>query len=149
LVINTLMLPKQGQELCGDGWTSHFKGAVCKLIAMDGLGHGPEAHRASAKAVHVFKEIANSSPAETIKILHHKIRDTRGVVGMVFHIDAVNSSIAFAGLGNISAKKISHTEAKNLFSYNGIIGHTIPATLNSNTLQWQPTDILIIFSDGL
>lgn len=149
VLINTLMLSKYGEDFCGDGWKYYKQGASYKLIALDGLGHGPEAHKASKKAVKEFSEIRDASPAETIKVLHRKIRDTRGSVGMIFHIDTINNLIAYAGLGNISAKILSHNLSKNLVSYNGIIGHTIPNTIHTNTTPWHPDDILIIYSDGL
>jgi anti-sigma regulatory factor (Ser/Thr protein kinase) len=147
--INTLMLPKTGEELCGDGWKYLKNGTTVKLIALDGLGHGPEAHKASKKAVKEFTVIKDSTPSDTIKILHRRIRDTRGAVGMIVHIDTYLNLIAYAGLGNISAKNINADNIKNLVSYNGIIGHTIPNTIHSNSIPWQPYDTLIIYSDGL
>jgi|GEM_PF-169260 len=147
--INALMLPKNGEDLCGDGWTFYKQGASVKLIALDGLGHGPEAHKASEKAVKEFTELQGVTPSDTIRILHRKIRDTRGAVGMIFHFDSVVNMLAYAGLGNISAKIINPESTKNLMSYNGIIGHTIPNTINSNTISWHPNDTLIIYSDGL
>jgi anti-sigma regulatory factor (Ser/Thr protein kinase) len=149
LDMNALMLPKHGEELCGDGWKYLKIGSSVKLIALDGLGHGPEAHKASKKAVKEFIEIKNTTPSDTIKILHRKIRDTRGAVGMVIHIDTYINMIAYAGLGNISAKNINAESTKNLVSYNGIIGHTIPNTIHSNSIDWHPYDTLIVHSDGL
>jgi anti-sigma regulatory factor (Ser/Thr protein kinase) len=147
--INTLLLPKNGEELCGDGWKSYNQGASVKIIALDGLGHGTEAYKASEKAVKEFTELKGATPSDTIRILHRKIRDTRGAVGLIIHIDTIGKILAYAGLGNISAKIINQDSTKNLFSYNGIIGHTIPNTINSNTVPLNPHDTLIIFSDGL
>jgi anti-sigma regulatory factor (Ser/Thr protein kinase) len=147
--INSLLLPKNGEELCGDSWKSYNHGATVKIIALDGLGHGPEAHKASEKAVKEFTELKGATPSDTIRILHRKIRDTRGAVGLIIHIDSGVNIMASVGLGNISAKIINPDSTKNLFSYNGIIGHTIPNTINSNSIPWNPHDTLIIYSDGL
>jgi anti-sigma regulatory factor (Ser/Thr protein kinase) len=147
--INALLLPKNGEELCGDGWKFFRQGASLKIIALDGLGHGPEAHKASEKAEKEFIGLKNATPSDTIRILHRNLRDTRGAVGMILHFDTVSNLISYAGLGNVSAKKINHESTKNLVSYNGIIGHTIPNTINSNTITWHPNDTLIIYSDGL
>jgi anti-sigma regulatory factor (Ser/Thr protein kinase) len=149
LSINTVMLPKSGQDLCGDGWKTIRYSIERRIIALDGLGHGPEAHNASEAAIEEFVKIKNATPAETIKILHQKIRNTRGAVGMVFHINMIANTIAFAGLGNISARIIGQDKNKNCISYNGIIGYIIPNTLNTNHISWQRHETLIIYSDGI
>jgi anti-sigma regulatory factor (Ser/Thr protein kinase) len=147
--INTIMLPKRGEAFCGDGWKVITRNGEHIIIALDGLGHGPEAHKASEAAIKEFTAIKKSTPAETIRILHRQIRGTRGAVGMIFHINTLNNALAFAGLGNISARIIGHEKNKNCISYNGIIGHNIPNTLNTNHIQWQRNETLIINSDGL
>ena len=38
---------------------------------------------------------------------------------------------------------------KNIISYNGILGHNIPTTLNNQRLDWVRNKILILNSDGL
>jgi anti-sigma regulatory factor (Ser/Thr protein kinase) len=149
LSVNTLMLPKKGESFCGDGWKSIIHKTEHKIIALDGLGHGPEAHKASEAAIKEFTGIKKATPAETIRILHHKIRGTRGAVGMVFHINTFTNTIYFSGLGNITARVIGHEKNKNCISYNGIIGYSIPNTINTNQIHWQNNETLIIHSDGL
>jgi anti-sigma regulatory factor (Ser/Thr protein kinase) len=147
--VNAVMLPKKGEVLCGDGWTVSRKSFEYKLIALDGLGHGPEANKASVKATNEFLTINQATPAETIRILHEKINKTRGAVGMVMHFNSLTNMISYAGLGNISARIIGFDKNKNCISYNGIIGHTIPNTVHTNQTTLQYNETLIIHSDGL
>jgi hypothetical protein len=149
MIINTLMIPKSGEEFCGDGWKALKMNHQYKLFALDGLGHGPNAAKAADKAVQEFVNVKNLPPAETIKELHQKIKGTRGGVGMIFQFDILSNSFSFAGLGNISARVIGFEKNKNCISYNGIIGHSIPNTLHNNAFSWQANEILVIHSDGL
>jgi anti-sigma regulatory factor (Ser/Thr protein kinase) len=149
LQVNTIMLPKPGQEECGDGWKIIKIRHKYKLIALDGLGHGPEAARAVQEAIKEFIANHKLTPSETIKAMHKKIRGTRGAVGMIFHLDYIGNSITFTGLGNISARIIGYQQIKNFISHNGIIGYSIPNTLKNNEVKWIQNECLIIHSDGL
>lgn len=147
--INALLAAKPGETECGDGWSLIKKRSLYKLIALDGLGHGPEAARAVRTTIKEFHALIEDDPAETIKVLHRRVRGTRGAVGMVFHINKASGMIAFAGLGNIGARFVSAERSKNCISYNGIIGYAIPNSLHSNSITWRPNETLIIHSDGL
>ncbi len=149
IAINTIMLPKKGEILCGDGWKISRNSFEYKLIALDGLGHGPEANKASKAAVDEFITIKQNTPGETIKILHQKIRGTRGAVGMVMHLNTLSNVLSYAGLGNISARIFGHEKNKSIISYNGIIGQSIPNSLHSNQVNLQKNETLIVYSDGL
>lgn len=149
IAINAVMLPKKGETLCGDGWKLNRNSFEYTLIALDGLGHGPEANKAAKAAVDEFSTINQMTPAETIKALHPKIRGTRGAVGMVMHLNTLSNVLSYAGLGNISARIFGHENNKNLISYNGIIGYSIPNTLHSNHASLEKNETLIIYSDGL
>jgi len=146
---HTIMLPKKGQMVCGDGYRLYHNNFDYKLIALDGLGHGPEAHKASVAAIKEFLSTGQISPAETIKILHRKINKTRGAVGMVIHLNSISDLAYYAGLGNISARILGMDKAKSLISYNGIIGHSIPNTLHTNQAGFPQHEVMIIYSDGL
>lgn len=147
--INTVMLPKSGETVCGDGWKVIRNSFEYKLIALDGLGHGPEAHKASGAAIGEFLKHSLATPAETIRILHQEIRKTRGAVGMVMHLNTLNNILSYAGLGNISARIMGLDKNKSCLSYNGIIGHSIPNTLHTNQASLNKNETLIVYSDGL
>lgn len=147
--LHSVMLPKPGQQVCGDAFDVIEKKYVYKIIALDGLGHGPEAANASQAAIKEFLNCENSTPVETLREIHSKIKGTRGAVGMILHLDVAGGSLSFTGLGNISARLMSLGKNKSLISYNGIIGHTIPNTLTNNIILLSPQETLIVHSDGL
>lgn len=148
-ITSTLMVPKKGEDFCGDGYKILTKKNTCQILAFDGLGHGPEAQKASEAAVKSFAETRNLNPAEQLRKMHLSIKHTRGGVGMAFSIDLQNQSLSYCGVGNISARVLSEGKLKSCISYNGIVGHTFPNTLNSNSIHWAKEDFLIITSDGI
>lgn len=146
--VSTLMVPKNGEEFCGDGYKIITKKHNCQILAFDGLGHGPEAHKASEAAVKSFIETQNLEPAERLKTMNTSIKSTRGGVGMALSIDQKANSLTYCGVGNISARVFTEGKLKSCISYNGIVGHTFPNSVNSNTIKWAREDYLIVTSDG-
>ncbi|MCX2740222.1 ATP-binding protein [Pontibacter anaerobius] len=154
--IGYVMVPKPKETLCGDGLAIIEKGTELYLLALDGLGHGANAHEASQQAVQVFKSSPALLPTDALRQVHHSIKRTRGAVGFVANISASSQRISYCGIGNIAGKLYtpdtsfgSSAPYKNLISYNGILGHNIPTTLNNQELEWGRHRTLIIHSDGL
>lgn len=147
--ISTLMVPKSGEEFCGDGFKFFTRKSTCQVLAFDGLGHGPEAYKASEAAIKSFTQTQNLDPADRLRSMSTSIKNTRGGVGMIFSIDQKKNSLTFCGVGNISARVLTEGKLKSCISYNGIVGHTFPNTINSNTINWAKEEYLIITSDGI
>lgn len=148
-ISSTIMVSKNGEEFCGDGYKILTKKNTCQILAFDGLGHGPEAQKANEAAVKSFTETKNLDTAEKLKVMHRSIRHTRGGVGMAFSIDLKNQSLSYCGVGNISARVLSEGRLKSCISHNGIVGHTFPNSLKSNSISYGKEDFLIITSDGI
>ncbi len=148
-ITSALMVPKKGEEYCGDGYKISTKGDSCQILAFDGLGHGPEAQKASGAAIKSFVESKKLDPAEKLRKMHPVIKHTRGGVGMALSIDLKSHSLSYCGVGNISARVLSEGKLKSCISYNGIVGHAFPNTLHTNTIVWAKEDFLIITSDGI
>lgn len=113
------------------------------------MGHGPEAQKASEAAIKGFIENETLEPCEILKTINTNIKSTRGGVGMVFSLDLSTKSLSYCGVGNISARIFTEGRLKSCISYNGIIGHTFPFSINTNKISWNKDDYLIITSDGL
>lgn len=147
--------PKLNEELCGDGWAVLDEEHNCYVIVLDGLGHGPEAHAASQQAVQVFGHSLQHDPAAMMRQVHEGIRQTRGAAGMIACIDADKEHINLCGVGNIAGKVFTvsdgplTTVSKNVVSYNGTLGYTIPTNLNTQELEWNNAKLLILHSDGI
>ncbi|MGZ5243753.1 MAG: ATP-binding protein [Bacteroidia bacterium] len=149
LKVNTVMVPKPGEDFCGDGWAMKTTGTNVWILATDGLGHGPDAYKASQMAVQNFLEHDFSLPSEVIVHLHEKIKSTRGIVGSVMLFDQEAKTLTYCGVGNISARVIMHDSTKSFISYNGIIGMNKPATIHDQKIDAKDFMYVIFTSDGI
>ena len=71
---------------------------------------------------------------------------------MVANVTSFNSSTgewSSAGIGNIAAKWIGPLTSKNQMSYNGIVGHNIPTTMNDQIFNVVDYNQLVLCSDGI
>lgn len=147
--IQAIMVAKAGETACGDNWAYVYTNGQYTIMAADGLGHGENAHEASAEAVVTFRQQLSSDPTYTLKQIHQEIKKTRGAVGAISLIDIASNSLTFCGVGNIMGKVYSSEGIKTLLSYNGILGHNIPNTINNHVFSWNSTSLLVMHSDGL
>ena len=147
--ISSLVLPKPGEELCGDGFYYKLTKEKLKLFLGDGLGHGPEAAKAVNTAIDVFKRNVEETPVEIIRDLHQSVRKTRGLVACVAIFYFKEKLWRICGVGNISTKVSSYVNTKNYVAHNGIIGHNIPNTMKDQEVPYEPGQNIILCSDGL
>ncbi|MBE9181707.1 SpoIIE family protein phosphatase [Oculatella sp. LEGE 06141] len=148
LELGVVCLPKPGEDVSGDAWTSHIEAHRSLLLVADGLGHGPVAASASLEAVRTFQACYHQSPHAIIEATHAALRSTRGAALAIAEIDFEQQSVRFAGVGNIAASIFSFTENHNLMSYNGTVGHEV-RKIQELTYPWYVNGLLIMHSDGL
>jgi anti-sigma regulatory factor (Ser/Thr protein kinase) len=154
LQLGSLMVAKNGETLCGDGWFCQQTEGQIYMLVLDGLGHGPEANNAATKGIESFKNCKILSPADMMRQLHGDIRRTRGAVGAVVRINKDGTALEFCGIGNIggkifSTKGLEVSNLKSLISYNGILGHNIPNTVHNQHTDWGSGRMLLLHSDGI
>jgi anti-sigma regulatory factor (Ser/Thr protein kinase) len=148
--VNVLAVAKAGETLCGDTWRYIHAGKKIRLVMIDGLGHGLPAYTAAEEAHKMFALAPENTPVDQIRSLNNDLKKTRGAVITVVYLDILNRQIIYSGIGNITMKVISPMKAQGCFSYNGIVGHIMPAVLNNHVLQWDgKNDVIIMHSDGL
>ncbi|MGV3587048.1 MAG: ATP-binding protein [Adhaeribacter sp.] len=148
--VSVVMVPKAGEKHCGDGWALYEAVDYCSLLVADGLGHGEHAEVASQGAVQTFLQNTNLSPADMIRNVHAAIKKTRGAVANVTSINVKNQELTYCGVGNIAGRVFTGAEgSKSVISYNGILGHNIPNTLNNHVIPWVGNNLLVLYSDGL
>ena len=147
--LGAVAVAKKNETKCGDGYGYIKTGTHLKIIVGDGLGHGPEANKAVNAAVKAFCKSHKQPLNIAIREIHEQIRRTRGAVAVLADIDLKTSTMQFCGVGNITARIFSSDNLKNCISYNGIIGHNIPNTLNIHTYGLDGNDLLLLNSDGL
>jgi hypothetical protein len=147
--VRSILLPKPGEKECGDGFFSLITEKHYKLFLGDGLGHGPEAAKAVTKAGEAFLACEETEPTEIIRFINQEVKKTRGLVGTVAVFNVESLVWRLCGVGNISTKINSPSQAKSYSAYNGIIGLNVPNTLNAQEVPYEKGQYLIMCSDGL
>jgi anti-sigma regulatory factor (Ser/Thr protein kinase) len=149
VIMNPIVVFKPGETTSGDGFTFKKTEKYLKLMLADGLGHGPEANRAINEAAIAFKVFPDYSPSETIRFIHHAIKKTRGAVINITGYDFARKIWTTVGVGNIAARLSGPVTFKNHMSYNGIVGHNIPSSLNDQEYTAEEFNQVMLCSDGI
>lgn len=142
-------IPYGGAEYSGDAWAWVRAGDRVTLMLADGLGHGPEAARASSAAVTALYRWAGLSPAESLRRLHDALQGTRGAAVALAQLDLTAGRLRFAGIGNVGARLRTDGTWRPLLSRPGIVGVHRPGTLREEEAAWVGDPVLILHTDGL
>jgi anti-sigma regulatory factor (Ser/Thr protein kinase) len=137
-----------GERACGDAWVVLRQRARTLVVVVDGLGHGPEAALASSEAIRIVHARYDASPGELIEAAHGALRATRGAAMAVAAIEPSLGTVAFAGVGNISASIHTAEGARSLASHNGTVGHAM-RRVQEFSYPWEPEAALVAHSDGI
>jgi len=149
VIMRPIVVAKPGETLSGDGFIYKKTDKYVKLMLADGLGHGPEANKAINEAAAVFKVFPDYSPTETLRFIHSNIKKTRGAVINIVGYEFDAKTWATAGIGNIAARFNGPVTFKNHMSYNGIVGHNIPNTMNDQQYPADQFNQVMLCSDGI
>ena len=95
--------PIPGETVSGDDHVAVALPSWLLFAVVDGLGHGPEAARASAAAVRILESDPGARPEELIRRCHEALRRTRGVAMTIACVDAVVDEVVWFGVGNVQA----------------------------------------------
>lgn len=144
-----LVIAKPKELVSGDGCYLKQSDDYIKIILCDGLGHGPEANLAANEAVRAFKQCPSTSPVDIIRYIHPEVRKTRGLVATIIVYDIKAKQLRIGGVGNIATKLTGPLLSKSHLSYNGIIGHNIPNTMNDLIVEVQDYNQVVLCSDGI
>ena len=145
---DALCLPLAGEDENGDAAALVCLPQAYAMIAVDGLGHGPDAARAAAAALHTFALQPTLRPAAQLDACHAALRPTRGAALAVAVIDAQRDELHFAGVGNISAYLIDGATRRQIVSHNGIVGHNV-RKVQELSFPCPPGTLVILHSDGI
>ncbi|MEW2447247.1 ATP-binding SpoIIE family protein phosphatase [Streptomyces parvulus] len=142
-------VPFGGAEYSGDAWAWVRAGDLVTLMMADGLGHGPEAARASTAAVSAMRAAAHVTPGEALRRVDAALTGTRGAAVAVAQVDTRAGVLRFAGVGNIGARLCEDGTWRHLVSRPGIVGTHRPSTLREEEAVWADDRVLVLHSDGL
>ena len=146
--VGALTVPLAGEDACGDGWGVACDAVGATLLAVDGLGHGPQAAAAAQAALAQLERLPHSEPGQLVEEAHQALRGTRGAALAAVRIDFENDVVRFAGIGNISAYVIDGDTRRALVSHNGIVGHNM-RKVQEFTVPCPPDALCILHSDGI
>ena len=141
-------LPIAGETACGDAWGVAPGRQRFVLMLADGLGHGPEAAKASSAAVAALAQRPDLAPADMVEACHQALRPTRGAALAVALLDTSTGQLRFAGVGNIGACVIDQGPRRQLVSHNGIVGHNM-RKVQEFTVPCTPGSLVVLASDGI
>ena len=146
--LGVITIPKDGEEVSGDGWgVCEVPGGI-QLLVVDGLGHGLLASEAAALAVKAFRQTEGRAPVDVLRALHPPLRGTRGATVGVATIDRRSHLVTYGGIGNIAAAIFGPGSPRRLVSLNGTVGRD-PVTYQQFDAEWSSDACLVMHSDGL
>lgn len=127
------------------------------VAAVDGLGHGPEAADAAARALAVV-EGHTGEPVDDIEVdavvsdAHAQLTRTRGVAMTLATIGCAGH-MRWLGVGNVEAHvlRADGSRVQRIASavlYGGVVGYRLPR-LRVSTVQLGLGDVVVMATDGI
>jgi serine phosphatase RsbU (regulator of sigma subunit) len=147
------ILALKGQTISGDIFLIRpFPNGVL-VAAVDGIGHGPEAHAAAQIAISILEAKADQSIVSLVQNCHEALKSMRGVVMSLASFNKAEKTMTWLGVGNVEGRLLranpeTSQKRENLLLRGGIVGQNLP-TLITSTLSVNPGDTLIFASDGI
>lgn len=146
-------LPKKGEEKCGDKFVIKEYRDKILVAAIDGLGHGDEAAKASQEAVNMLQSFTTESLITIVNRCHKELRDTRGVVMSLALFDIWDRTMSWISIGNVDGVFLrtqtnEHRKNKDLVLRGGVVGYKLPP-LQAAIFEVSPGDMLIFTTDGV
>lgn len=146
--VGAVCLPAPGEAVCGDGWAAALDGDRLRVLVADGLGHGPDAAKASQAAIDTFEPAPFSDMRQQVEQIHRQLRTTRGAAMCVAEMDAATGALRYSGAGNIAGRVLSGISDKALATQHGTAGVQIRQP-DETTAEWVDHGLVILHSDGI
>lgn len=141
-------VPLRGEVANGDAYCLRSHSDGWTLVVADGLGHGPEAARASSEAIRVFRDHEHEHPTAIVTAVHAGLRATRGGAVSVARYAATTGMIAFCGVGNVAGTVVEGGTARGTVALSGTAGHSM-RRLQAFDYPLAPGGLFVMCSDGI
>ncbi|RYZ65254.1 MAG: hypothetical protein EOP05_20875 [Proteobacteria bacterium] len=146
---SVICLPVGEEKVSGDSWFEIRNGDNTVLMVVDGLGHGPLAHKAAAEAVDAVKQMDASLPLDVMMMrLHALLRSTRGAALSLARWIPGKDSVEFLGIGNVRGVVEDFVKQRTLLNHPGTVGLQFRPKA-PNTVSWTGHGYLVLHSDGI
>jgi hypothetical protein len=140
--------PYPGESRNGDGWAVQWHAGRCRIAVIDGLGHGPEAARATERAQAALADHPDLDPLAAVAQCHRALAGTRGAAMAIATVDPGERVLGFVGIGNVEAQLWQDGITKRPAPYRGIVGVQY-RTLRQFDLQLASQWWLLLYTDGI
>ena len=144
--------PFAGEPVSGDRALVDISGARALALAVDGVGHGSEAARASDRVASVVSQSAGTDLVALLERCHGALAETRGAALSVACLDARCATLTWLGVGSVEGRLVRARRRyhghESLLIAPGIVGHTLPA-LRPSTFAVSRGDVLMFATDGV
>lgn len=141
-------LPKAGEQVCGDAWSTRSGGERHYVFVADGLGHGVYAAEAAAAARVAFDAHHSRGAPHALEAMHEAARHTRGAAAAVAEIAPGARQVRYSGVGNIAAGIVTDHGLRHAVSHAGTLGHEA-RVFREYSYPWEAGATLVMHSDGL
>lgn len=141
-------VPLRGEVANGDAYCLRPNGGGWTLIVADGLGHGPDAARASSEAVRVFRDHEDEQPTAILAAVHAGLRSTRGGAVSVARYDVGKALLTFCGVGNVAGTIVEGGRSRGTVVLAGTAGHNA-RRLQAFEYPLAPGGLFVLCSDGI
>jgi hypothetical protein len=123
------------------------------VAAIDGLGHGPEAAVAARSAAGTLERHSHRPVLDLLTRCHENLRGTRGAVITLASFNVRDSTMSWAGVGNIEGTLVraepgEGRKRESVMLVGGVPGHQLPS-LRPNELPVAHGDTLVLATDGV
>ncbi len=137
-----------GETVVGDAWHADWRGPVCRLAVIDGLGHGPHAATAARAAVEAIERLETVNPLELLAACHRALLSTRGAAIWIGCVDTQSGRLNYAGAGNVEGRLWQLGREQRLVGQRGIVGGVLPR-LRVHEASLLGGCLLVVYSDGV
>lgn len=148
LRIGAIRLPAPCESVCGDAWAAATHGTQTTFLVADGLGHGPEAAKASQAAIDAFATAPDADLRETVQRVHRELQTTRGAAMCALRIDTASATVTYTGAGNIVGRVLSGVFDKSVITQHGTAGLQIRKP-EITSLELPAHALVVLHSDGI
>lgn len=142
-----------GQHKSGDQHIVRCNDDGILIAAIDGIGHGQEAAKASKAAASILRSTVNTPIIPLVERCHERLRTTRGVVLSLASIDVANGLMTWLGVGNVHGilmrgGSMNGNAKETLLLRGGVVGAQLPS-LQATVLPITKRDTIYFVTDGI
>lgn len=129
-------------------------GEAALFGVVDGLGHGPDAASAALRAVDVVQRGASERLDVLVQLCHRELAGTRGVAMTLARVDFAANTLAWAGVGNVTADLVAKAPTGVQVRASarlaaGIVGYRIPEIGPAEVVSLRTGDLIVLSTDGI